>query len=105
MKTFWALTTIPTSQLKGSKVFHSSAKTVEIPEMVQPLYETESAVTTAIAAGTKAIDPNYPNECPYNLAKRWQKHLRELAALQFKLRKKAGTANRNGLYNHTMSFR
>lgn len=106
MKTFWALTVIPTKQQVGSKI-HKLSTSVEnktIPEMVKPMYETESAVTTAIAAGTKQVDPNYPTECPYVVAKRWQKHLKDLASLQFKLRKKAGTANRNGLCNHTFQF-
>lgn len=107
MKTFWALTVIPTNQQVGSKNFHKKSTHVEktaLPEMVQPMYQTEAAVTTAIAAGTKATDPNYPNECPYIVAKRWQKHLKDLASLAFKLRKKGSAMNRNGLYNFTSQF-
>lgn len=107
MTTFWALTVIPKAQQKGSTNFHKKSTSVEnrikMPEMIQPMYQTETDVTRAIAAGVKAQDPNYPNECPYIVAKRWQKHLKELASLTFKLRKKS-TANRNGLYNHTMNF-
>lgn len=103
--TFWALTVIPKDQLKGSKNFHKTSTSVEkpsIPAMVKPMYETEADVTRAIAAGTKQIDPNYPTQDPYLVARNYQKYLKLIAPKFFIPKKK--TANRNGLYNHTMSF-
>lgn len=80
MKTFFALVNIPSAQLKGSKV--KTHKTIEPTKASpwanppqKPLYETEHAVTSAIANGTFQGQ----SARAYTDAKTWQEYQKYLA--------------------------
>lgn len=101
MKTFFALTVIPKEQLKGSKEKAYTAatpNTVDINRIEKPQYETEAAVTAAIANGT--FKGNSAEA--YKLAKQWQKQLKEESKPKF-FAKKTAKVN-TSRYMHRFGF-